>query len=367
MSRFLGRVSLGAVLFLAACGGIAEGPGDPSPVPSPAPSPSPSPAPSPVPSPVPSPAPSPVPSPVPGSLGFPIGVETACSATVMQLSAHLQATTGLQQPGEPATVTVTSSNGVLTATVSGTFDPIAPVAFIATSNTSASVQAGQTLTVPTETLTAADPSSPATSTALPVSGGSMTLDGDSFFMSLELPLQGTDGPAAIAVTLACTAGAPSWTTTGCACPAGDLSCTCNGAAAATLPLGVYTQCSTDLEQVGPSGLCGGDTTVTLANDDGNLTVTVGGSQPIVTGTLGLTSTNAAVAAIPGGQSFGAAQASATLSCTPEPDAPMQSAWPLSVTSGTVTTDGQWLTFSLVGTSPCSTEERLAIVCAAQSN
>ncbi len=273
----------------------------------------------------------------------------------MQLSAHLQSTTGFEQTTEPATVTVTSSNGVLTATVSGTRDPIAPVTFIATSNASASVQPGQTLTVPVATITTVAPGSPEISTALPVSGGSMSLDGDTFFMSLELPLQqGTDGPAAIAVAFACSAGAPSGTTT-------------EGAAFTALPLGIYTQCSTDLEQVAAGGLSGGDTTVTLANDGGNLTLTVGGSQPLVTGTLGLTSINAAAATIPSGQSFGAAQASATLSCAREPYVPMESEWPLSVTGGTVTTDGQWLTFSLVGTGPCSTEERLAIVCGAQSS
>ena len=294
-------------------------------------------------------------------LSFPVGVETACSASIMQLSAHVQLTMGLVVPGAPPTVTLTSSDGVVTATVNGTTPAIGPLKLTAISGASASVLPGQTLTVPTATLTAAAPTAPAVLAALPVEGGSINFDGDSFFLSLEMSLQGTDGPAAVAASFECTAPKPA--PADCTCPAGDHTCACS--APSSPPLGVYTQCSTDLDLDG-SGGGGGDTTVTLAEQNGQLTMTLGGTNPVATGSLDLTPTSAGTATIPGGQSLGAAQASASASCKPGGDLWTPPAWPLSVTSGGLTTDGKWLTVSLVGTSPCSTEERLAIMCAPPS-
>ncbi len=298
------------------------------------------------------------------ALSFPVGVETSCNAALMQLSPKLEASLDLVSIAASPTVTLTSSGGVITATVNGTTSPLAPVKFTAISGASATVVAGQTLTVPTSTITASAPSSPEENATLPVEGGSITFSGDSFFLSLEMSLEGSEGPGTIAAVFECTAAGKA--PTDCTCSAGDV-CSCGSTA--TPPPGVYTGCSTYLNDVGTSGggAEGGDTTVTLAEQNGKLTMTLGGGpNPVASGTLDLTPTSAATATISGGQSLGKQGSSPSDSCTPGGDLWSPPAWPVSVNGGSLTTDGQWLTVSIVGTSPCSTGQRLAILCPARS-
>jgi hypothetical protein len=174
-------------------------------------------------------------------LSFPVGVETSCNATLMQLSPNLEFGQDLASPASATTVTLTSSRGVITATINGTTSPLAPIQFTAISGASATVVPGQTLTVPTSTITASAPASPDENAALPVEGGSITFAGDSFFLSLEMPLQGSEGTVAAAFLCAAAEKAP----TDCACPAGE-ACSCSSTS--TPPLGVYTQCSTVVDE-----------------------------------------------------------------------------------------------------------------------
>ncbi len=292
-------------------------------------------------------------------LSFPLGVETSCDAVLTQLSPNLEATTDLQSATSYPTVTLTSSGGVLTATIDGTSYPLAPVQFTAISGASATVLPGQTWTVPLSTVTASDPGSPGESAVLPVEGGSIALIGDGFFLSLEMSL-GAEGAGTVAAAFECTAAGKA--PTDCACAAGEV-CSCGSTA--TPPLGVYTQCSTVLQDVASSsgGVTGGNTTVTLAAQDGELTMTLGGGpNPVATGSLDLTPTSAATATISGGQSLGGPGASSSNACTPGGDLWNPPDWPIAVASGSLTTDGQWLTVSLAGTSPCATKQRLAILC-----
>lgn len=288
-------------------------------------------------------------------LSFPVGVETSCDAVLTQLSPNLNASTVLQSATSSPTVTLTSSGGVITATIDGTSYPLAPVQFTAISGASATVLPGQTWTVPISTVTASDPASPSESALLPVEGGSIALIGDGFFLSLEMSL-GSEGAGTVAAAFECTAVGKA--PTDCACAAGEV-CSCGSTS--TPPLGVYTQCSTVLQDVASSGgVTGGNTTVTLAAQNGELTMTLGGGPD--PSSLDLTPTSAATATISGGQSLGGPGASSSNACTPGGDLWNPPDWPIAVSSGSLTTDGQWLTVSLAGTSPCSTKQRLAIVC-----
>jgi hypothetical protein len=275
----------------------------------------------------------------------------------MQLSPSLEAGLDWVPTASSPAVTLTSSGGIVTATINGTTSPLAALRFTAVSGASATVESGQTLTVPTSTISVAAPTSPEVNATLPVEGGSLTFTGDSFFLSLEMSLPGSEGTVAAAIDCTAAGKAP----TDCTCPAGE-ACTCSSASAP--PLGVHTQCSTELHDVGTAGGTeGGDTTVTIAEQNGALTMTLGGGpNPVATGTVDLTPTSAATATIAGGQSFGGQVAPPSNSCTPGGDLWTPPEWPIAVESGSLTTDGQWLTVALAGTSPCASAERLTILC-----
>ncbi len=173
------------------------------------------------------------------ALSFPVGVETSCSTALMQLSPGLEASYDWAPSVTPSagsslpTVTLTSSGGVISATINGTTSPTTPIRFTALSGASAAVVPGQSLTVPTSTLSLSGTPSTSANAVLPIEGGSITFTGDSFFLSLETSLGGASGTISAAVDCVAAGKAPI----DCTCSAGE-ACSC-----AFLhrlpPLGVY--------------------------------------------------------------------------------------------------------------------------------
>jgi hypothetical protein len=141
---------------------------------------------------------------------------------------------------------------------------------------------------------------------------------------------------------------------GCTCPGPQhpLACATGGSGLPSIPLGVYTECSTSVSQnTTTAGGAGG--TVTLTNDGGVLTAELGkGGFAITSGKLSFMALDSSAAVIAPGQSYGIVQTGFSIGpwCTMS-----------TVTVGFVVVTGDTLGISLIG-SGCNQEISGSIVC-----
>jgi hypothetical protein len=245
---------------------------------------------------------------------FPVGVYTSCSSGVVEGSA----TAG----GELGGMTLTESDGVVTATFDDLFAVGGTLSFTALTDRAAIIVPGQAY----DTFNVAC----ATST---VSAGALTLDGD----ALVLTLLGEGCQDAIAGGVSCIVPAQPTSPPGTA-----------ASNPPAFPVGVYGQCTGSLPEYG-----GGLGDITLTKSHGVLTASFGDAGT----NLEFTPTSEGAATVVPGQTW----VELAYPCMTH-GLPVPVSTTVTLTSGSLVYDAQTLFLDLVGTDDCEVEVDQAYHC-----